>query len=372
MTAPVTASERDLCALAGIVSQDRPDLPEAGLPASLLADLMGQIRCDEVFFVGMDSERRETWFEQEVPATDTPGREDLDRVHWQQFWHCQPCSYPDRSGDLRSVVKIDDFYSARQWHSTGMYHDHYRPYGIEHELQLCLPGLPGQGAGHGRTIRLYFFRGPGQPDFSERDRALLTLLRPHLHQAYLDAERRRHPVPHLTPRQTNLLHLVAAGHTNTQIARQLGLSQATVRTHLENIYARLQVSSRTAAVTRAFPHQVASLPQTAMSSLIDFPAAGNRRSMPWLARSKNAAPRHDRRRFSAFPAGVTRAMEDPALRAAYRGGRDGRVPGSVDVEAAECEHGRGQGAHAGHDQDRIVAKADALVDLAVPDRPVEQ
>ena len=81
---------------------------------------------------------------------------------------------------------------------------------------------------------------------------MLTLLRPHLHQAYLDAERRRHPVPRLTPRQTDLLRLVAAGHTNTQIARRLGISEATVRTHLENIYRRLQVPSRTAAVTRAF------------------------------------------------------------------------------------------------------------------------
>ena len=106
-------------------------------------------------------------------------------------------------------------------------------------------------------MRLFFFRGPG-PDFSERDRAVLTLLRPHLHQAYLDAERRRHPVPRLTPRQTGLLRLVAAGHTNTQIARRLGISEGTVRTHLENIYDRLQVSSRTAAVTRAFPALAAS------------------------------------------------------------------------------------------------------------------
>ena len=90
------------------------------------------------------------------------------------------------------------------------------------------------------------------PDFSERDRARLTLLRPHLHQAYLDAERRRHPVPQLTARQQDLLHLLAAGHTNNQIARRLGISEGTVRTHLENIYRLLQVSSRTAAVTRAF------------------------------------------------------------------------------------------------------------------------
>jgi DNA-binding CsgD family transcriptional regulator len=75
--------------------------------------------------------------------------------------------------------------------------------------------------------------------------------------AYLDAERRRHPLPPLTARQTDLLHLLAAGHTNAQIDRQLGISEGTVRTHLENIYERLQVSSRTAAVTRAFADRAA-------------------------------------------------------------------------------------------------------------------
>jgi FixJ family two-component response regulator len=36
----------------------------------------------------------------------------------------------------------------------------------------------------------------------------------------------------------DLLHLVAAGHTNTQISRRLGISEGTVRTHLEHIYHR--------------------------------------------------------------------------------------------------------------------------------------
>ena len=188
--------------------------------------------------------------------TDTPGYEDLERAHWEHYWHCQPCSYPDRTGDLRSVIKIADFYSVRQWHCTGMYADFYRPLGYEHELQLCLPEVPPRAIGPGRTVRLFFFRGPG-PDFSERDRAVLTLLRPHLHQAYLDAERCRYPVRRLTPRQTELLSLVAAGHTNAQIARRLGISEGTVRTHLENIYERLDVPNRTAAVTRAFPDRIA-------------------------------------------------------------------------------------------------------------------
>jgi DNA-binding CsgD family transcriptional regulator len=256
MSTPVRASEPDLRALAGIVSDDRDELPAEGLPPSLLADLMGQIRCDVLWFTGYDSGRRAFRFGQEVPAIDLPGWQDRDRATWELYWGCKPCSYPDLTGDLRSITMGSDFYSARQWHATGMYSDVYRPQGLDQGLQLCLPEPPGPALGPGRTARLIFVRGPG-PDFSERDRALLVLLRPHLHQAYLDAERRRHPVPQLTPRQKDLLHLVAAGHTNSQIARRLGLSEGTVRTHLENIYTRLHVSSRTAAVTRAFPDRAA-------------------------------------------------------------------------------------------------------------------
>lgn len=47
MAAPVTASERDLRALAAIVTEDRPDLPAGeGLPPSLLDDLFGLIPSD--------------------------------------------------------------------------------------------------------------------------------------------------------------------------------------------------------------------------------------------------------------------------------------------------------------------------------------
>jgi DNA-binding CsgD family transcriptional regulator len=258
MSTPVRASDRDLRALAAIVSEDRPDLPDGeGLPPSLLADLMDVIRCDVLSLDGWDSGRQMCWFSQEIPGfSDAPGFEALDQAYWAHYWDCQPCSYPARTGDLRSIVKNDDFYSARQWHSTGMYTDHGRPLGMEHSLMICLPRALPPTAGRGRYVRLSLSRGAG-PDFSERDRAVLTLLGPHLDQAFLDAERRRHPTPQLTPRHWELLRLLAAGHTNTQIARRLGISEGTVRTHLENIYHRLGVSSRIAAVTRAFPGQVA-------------------------------------------------------------------------------------------------------------------
>ena len=260
MRTPIRASEQELRALAAIVSQDRPDLPAGeGLPPSLLADLMGQIRCDAVGFSGFDSGRQQIWFSQRIQGDDCG--EELDpapsQAWWELYRECTFCTYSDRSGDLRSVVKNADFYSAPRWHATGMYSDVCRPQGFEHVLLLYLPEPPGRVTGPGRTVRLYCYRGSGL-DFSERDRALLVLLRPHLYQAYLDVERRHHPVPRLTPRQNDLLRLLAAGHTNTQIARQLGISEGTVRTHLENIYDKLGVSSRTAAVTRAFPDLVAS------------------------------------------------------------------------------------------------------------------
>ncbi len=203
MTAPVTVSERDLRALAAIVSEDRPELPgREGLLPSLLADLMSQICCDQVVFLGFEGSRQAYWFTQEdpfkVPFTDTPGLEDFDRTYWKHYWDSRFCSYPSRTGDLGSIIKATDFYSTRQWHSTAMYTDYERPLGLEHDLMLCLPEASPQTAGPGRHVRLYLSRGPGL-DFSERDRAVLTLLRPHLYQAYLDAEQRRHPVPRLTP-----------------------------------------------------------------------------------------------------------------------------------------------------------------------------
>jgi len=52
----------------------------------------------------------------------------------------------------------------------------------------------------------------------------------------------------LTPRQRDVLSLVADGLTNGEIASRLDISPETVRTHLEDAYARLGVHMRTGAV----------------------------------------------------------------------------------------------------------------------------
>ena len=60
----------------------------------------------------------------------------------------------------------------------------------------------------------------------------------------------------LTARELQVLHLVAAGQTNRTIASELVLSERTVDRHLSNIFAKLGVSSRTAATAYAYKHKL--------------------------------------------------------------------------------------------------------------------
>jgi DNA-binding CsgD family transcriptional regulator len=60
----------------------------------------------------------------------------------------------------------------------------------------------------------------------------------------------RHGEGQLTAREREVLAWVARGKTNAQIARLLWLAPGTVGKHLEHVYAKLGVSTRTAAVTR--------------------------------------------------------------------------------------------------------------------------
>jgi DNA-binding NarL/FixJ family response regulator len=60
----------------------------------------------------------------------------------------------------------------------------------------------------------------------------------------------------LTPRQVEVLRLVAAGKSNREIAASLVISEHTVARHVQNIFAALGVSSRTAASAFAFEHDL--------------------------------------------------------------------------------------------------------------------
>ncbi|MCC2031219.1 response regulator [Microbacterium allomyrinae] len=66
-------------------------------------------------------------------------------------------------------------------------------------------------------------------------------------------ERMRRPAPEtvLTPRETDVLRLVATGHSNKRIAAALGIGESTVKTHLLKVFEKLGVADRTRAATLA-------------------------------------------------------------------------------------------------------------------------
>ena len=80
-----------------------------------------------------------------------------------------------------------------------------------------------------------------------------TVFSPDLQDGIADQIRahRHDPRPRLTPREREILNLAAEGRSAPEIARVLFLSTNTIKTHLSNIYEKLGVSDRAAAVAKA-------------------------------------------------------------------------------------------------------------------------
>ena len=174
------------------------------------------------------------------------------------YWAVGPCPvtvYRSRTGDLTSA-RLSDVVSWHSYRETAVYREYFRPGGVDHMLDLGLE------AADGRQRTLLFCRQRGDRDFTDRDRAVLELLRPHLRAREARADLRRQAMAatsdgqpdlldstsRLTSREREIVFLAGAGKTNAQIAAELWVTPATVKKHLENVYLKLGVGSRAAAV----------------------------------------------------------------------------------------------------------------------------
>jgi DNA-binding NarL/FixJ family response regulator len=74
-------------------------------------------------------------------------------------------------------------------------------------------------------------------------------------QAGNSAGRVGQPGPQLTAREREVLELIAAGRSNREIARSLGLAEKTIKTHVSNVLMKLGVADRTQAALWAVRHE---------------------------------------------------------------------------------------------------------------------
>jgi DNA-binding CsgD family transcriptional regulator len=146
-----------------------------GLQRRILQALPAVIPADVSAFCELDLRRRTVAWNLEASARfglrDAPS---IFAAHMTDL----PWFKSYRRGE-GSAVKISDSLTRRQFHRTAIYNEFYRPIGIEYHIAKGLPGAPDLVTAIGLVRR--------RKDFSERDRLLLNLLRPHLNQSYRNA-----------------------------------------------------------------------------------------------------------------------------------------------------------------------------------------
>lgn len=110
----------------------------------------------------------------------------------------------------------------------------------------------------------YLLKNVGADDLADAIRNAFEgkpTLAPEAAQALIQNTRKpKNQIEELTPRETEVLSLMAEGMTNPEIAEKLVISNSTVKFHVSSILGKLQVDSRTEAVVYAFKHKIIDSP----------------------------------------------------------------------------------------------------------------
>jgi len=139
---------------------------------------------------------------------------------------------------------ISDLVAESAFQETPLYNEYYRAIGIRHAMAVPIYV-------DGRLLVSFVFNRSGSA-FGERERELGEAVRPHLANLYrLGGHIPKVAGSPLTAREREVLEWVAAGKTNRDIAALLGAKPRTIEKHLERVYEKLGVETRTAAAARA-------------------------------------------------------------------------------------------------------------------------
>jgi DNA-binding CsgD family transcriptional regulator len=224
-------------------------------PANLLVGLRRVVRCEAVSYLEWSpQELLEFSLAADDPESILPVWDAYPRVR-----HDDPLAggasrenpLPAREWPGRALA-ISDFISDREFRRRGLYAEVCKPLGVRAVMKVFLP------VGEATGASLVF--DTARSRFTETDRLTLERLVPHLGQLRRNAlARRTYPaligstaaarmrLLRLTPRERVVLARAATGETNTVIAQALFVSPGTIRKHLEHIYDKLEVRTRTEA-----------------------------------------------------------------------------------------------------------------------------
>lgn len=238
-------SERDASALLELVHDGASETGTEPFPPNVLHALVELIPSDAcVGYQEGDISSGFRMVEQVRLLGAPPSKAIQEAFHTLGCQNPMNCCFRPRE---RRVLRISDFFERRERSKLEWDAAVWRPYGIDDGLRLWLPAPPG------RARSIYLERSG--KDYTDRERMLLSLLRPHLIRMRENAEfRRRSSGDHgLTAREAEVLGWIARGKTNAQIARLLFISPHTVRKHIENIFEKLGVRTRTEAAAYGRP-----------------------------------------------------------------------------------------------------------------------
>jgi DNA-binding CsgD family transcriptional regulator len=189
-------------------------------------------------------------------VSDQPGAISAREIEvFDRYFHVHPLVRAHGRKPGAVTKRIADCVPAGAFRATPLYNEYYRTIRIEYVTAVPIY------VDHRFLVSFVLNRSAAA--FSEHERDLLEIVRPHLAYLYrlsVAADRVREvpadvqfdvaAVP-LTAREREVLDWVAAGKTNRDIAAILGASPRTVEKHLERIYEKLGVETRTAAAMRA-------------------------------------------------------------------------------------------------------------------------
>jgi DNA-binding CsgD family transcriptional regulator len=216
------------------------------LPRLVASEITSLSVCD------LESGRRQ------VVATPAAAIGAVDIAAFNRYFRVHPLVH--YHADLRGpgAHRISDSLPFSRFCNSGLYSEYYRRIGIDHAV--ALPVFVDD-----KTL-VSFVLNRRRRDFSDHERDMLDLVGGGLSRLYVKAysmerarfllrarglDESRLEALGVTPRETEVLRWLAGGKTDREIAALLSCSHRTVQKHLQRLYVKLGVETRTAAVMRA-------------------------------------------------------------------------------------------------------------------------